>query len=91
MAKRYSVAEARQHFTELLRRAELGRVLEVTRHGRPVAVLVSAREYSKLSGEAPPFREALEVFRSRVRKQDLLPASALDDPCDEDPGREVAL
>lgn len=91
MAKRYSVAEARQHFTELRRRAERGRVLEITRRGRPVAVLVSAREYAKLTGGGPPFREALAAFRSGVRKRDLLPAKAFKGLRDEGSGRNVGL
>jgi prevent-host-death family protein len=91
MAKRYSVAEARQHFTELLRRAERGRVLEITRRGRLVAVLVSAREYSKLAGERPSFGNALSAFRSKVREQDLLPAEAFEGLRDQSAGRNAAL
>jgi len=88
--QRYSVAEAREQFADLLRRAENGRVLEITRHGRPVAVLVSAREYAKLTGTAASYADALSAFRSRVRPDDLLPADAFEDLRDPGPGRPVS-
>ncbi len=91
MLKRYSVAEARQQFSELLRRAERGRVLEITRRGRPVAVLVSAKEYAKLTGERASFRDAVANFRARVGEQDLLPDEAFKDLRDESAGRDVAV
>ena len=91
MSRRYSVAEARQRFTELLRRAERGRVLEITRRGRPVAVLVSAREYAKLSGEGTCFRDAVETFRSKLGEADLLPDELLAGLRDASPARDVAL
>ena len=37
-----SVAEAKNHLSELIVRAEAGEVICVTRHGRPVAKLVAA-------------------------------------------------
>jgi prevent-host-death family protein len=91
MSRRYSVAEARQHFTELLRRAERGRVLEITRRGQPVAVLVSAREYAKLSGEGRSFRDAVETFRSQMGEADLLPEELLGGLRDASPARDVGL
>lgn len=39
---RIAIAEAKAHFAELVRRAEAGEEIELTRHGRPVARLVAA-------------------------------------------------
>jgi prevent-host-death family protein len=89
-SQRYSVAEARENFADLLRRAEDGRVLEITRHGRPVAVLVSAREYAKLTGAAGSYADAVAAFRSRVREEDLLPSDAFEDLRDPSPGRPAS-
>ena len=39
---RIAVAEAKAQFAELLRRAEAGEEIELTRYGRPVARIVAA-------------------------------------------------
>lgn len=39
---RIAVAEAKAQFAELIRRAEAGEAIELTRYGRPVARIVSA-------------------------------------------------
>jgi len=44
MRRRLSASELRQRFTELVRAVESGQLLEITRRGRPVVVLVSAAE-----------------------------------------------
>ena len=66
MARRYSIAEARQEFARLVRRVERGRPLEIARRGRPVAVLMSASEYLRLAGERPSFAEAVRALRARL-------------------------
>lgn len=39
---RISVADAKARFSDLIRRAEAGETVELTRYGRPVARIVSA-------------------------------------------------
>ena len=90
--KTYSVAEARQNFARLIRSAERGKAIEITRRGEPVAVLLSAAEYLALTGERPLFVEALAGVRERLEVESL----GIDDEDfeglrDESPGREVAL
>jgi prevent-host-death family protein len=66
--ERYSIAEARDRFTSIVRDVEenfSGVVL--TRRGVPVAVLLSIREYRRLSGEKG-FWDAYLAFR---RESDL--------------------
>lgn len=91
MSKQYSVAEARQQFTDLLRKAEHGRVLEITRRGRPVAVLVSAREYAKLTGKQAGFAKEVATFRDSHDPEDFLPDDAFEGLRDQSAGREVDL
>ena len=43
----YSIAEARDRFTQLVHQVEEGTPVEVTRRGQRVAVLVSAETYDK--------------------------------------------
>lgn len=91
--RRYSVAEARRSLPSLIRAAERGHTVEISRRGEPVAVLVSRRRFEDLSGGRPDFMEA---YREFLRETDL---AALDlDPDeifagvrDRSPGRDVEL
>lgn len=57
-------AEARQNFARLIKRAEQGRAIEITRRGESVAVLLSAPEYLKpRGGDRPPFVETTRHVR----------------------------
>ena len=91
-SKRYSVAEVRQNFARLIRSAERGKAIEITRHGEPVAVLLSAAEYLALTRERPRFAEVLDDVRERLGVERL----GIDDKefealRDEAPGRKVTL
>jgi antitoxin Phd len=65
MSKSYSIAEARDNFAAIVREIE-ERVsaIELTRRGKPVAVLLSVGEYRRLSGQAgsATARRRSEVF-----------------------------
>lgn len=47
MLKRLSLAEAKAHFSDCVRKAEAGNPLLITRHGRPVVALVPAAEFEQ--------------------------------------------
>lgn len=64
MSNRYSIAEARDHLAQVVHEAEKGVPIELTRRGKPVAVLVSTREYRRLTGR-PTFWEAYQAFRQK--------------------------
>ena len=65
---RVSATHARVHFGEILRQvAETGDAVVVERGGRPLAVLVSVREYERLKG-GESWRAALEQAR-KVRQR----------------------
>lgn len=66
MAKSFSVAEARENFARLIQTAERGRVVEITRRGQPVAVVLSAAQYLALVGEGPSFKAAIDELRERL-------------------------
>ncbi len=90
--KTYSVAEARQNFARLIRSAERGKAIEITRRGEPVAVLLSAAEYLALTEERPRFVEALDALRDELEVGDLgIGDEEFEGLRDESPGREVAL
>ena len=89
MANRYSIAEARDRLARLVHDAEKGAAVELTRRGKPVAVLVSTKDYQRFLAGKPSFWEALEMFRSEVdlKKLGVEPG---DFPRDRSPGRKIA-
>ena len=90
--KTYSVAEARQNFARLIRSAERGKAIELTRRGESVAVLLSASEYLALIGQRPSFVEALTRLRERIQVEELeIGDEEFEGLRDGSPGREVAL
>lgn len=56
-----SIAEARTHFAEIVRRAESGERIVVTRHGKPVVEISG-------SGSAKP--SILGMYRGQIRISD---------------------
>lgn len=55
----WQVQEAKQRFSELLRRAITDGPQVVTRHGEAVAVVVGAEDFRKLNQGSPDFKEFL--------------------------------
>lgn len=55
----WQLQEAKQKFSELVRRTVEEGPQTVTRHGEEVVVVVPAEEYRRISGEKPDFKEFL--------------------------------
>jgi prevent-host-death family protein len=55
----WQLQEAKQRFSELVRRTLDEGPQVVTRHGEEVVVVVPAEEYRRLSGQKPDFKEFL--------------------------------
>lgn len=90
MTEEYTIAEARDSLTRLVRRAEARAPVVLTRRGHPVAVLMSYDEFSRLA-PARSFPDALEEFR-RARAGALADlAEVFDGVRDGSEGREVPL
>lgn len=66
MTRKVSLAEARDHLTGLVRDVERGQSIELTRRGKPVAVLVSREEYTRLRAKRPSLDQALHAWRARL-------------------------
>lgn len=74
--KQYSIAEARDHLPGIVHEVESDGAVELTRCGKPVAVILSVPEYCRLKGTPtqPPktgFWEALEKWRSETDLEEL--------------------
>ena len=65
MAKRYSVADARAHLSDILNDVQAGEQVQVTRRGQPVAVVLSHQTYETLRGHRTSFGEAYREFIGR--------------------------
>ena len=64
MSKRFSIAEARAHLPGIIDRVEAGAEIELTRRGKPVAVVVSTREFARLHAARVSFAEAYGRFKA---------------------------
>jgi prevent-host-death family protein len=63
MDKTYSIAEARNDLSGVVREAEAGRPVTLSRRGRPVAVVVSTRDFARLTPQRRAFAAAIDAFR----------------------------
>jgi prevent-host-death family protein len=90
--KRYSIADARDHLARLVHEAERGTRVELTRRGRPVAVVLSLPAYERLTNgqrERPDFWSAYERWRESVDLAELdITPDVFPAPRDRSPGRE---
>ncbi len=90
--KTYSVAEARRQLPKLLHDVEDGESVEITRHGKAVAVVVPLDRFRQLVASPPDFGEAYARWRSTVSDADLeLPEDYFDSLRDRSAGRAVDL
>ncbi len=91
MPKQYSIAAARNQLPALIHGVEAGNAIELTRRGRPVAVLVSFDEYQELRGAKPDLWSAIERFRATTDLEALDVDAVLEGVRDRSPGREPEL
>ena len=93
MTDQYSIAEARRHLPTLVREAEAGKAVDLTRRGASVAMLIGRRSYDRLVTGRPGFAASFASFASDVD----LDALALDPDAlfggirPDTPGRDPAL
>ncbi len=92
MSKSYSVADARAHLPDILDEVEAGKDVQLTRRGRPVALLLSPERYEMLRSELTNFGDAYRAFLGRHTAEDIgLEPGSLDSLRAREPGRRVRL
>ena len=93
MTERYSIAEARRNLPRLVREAERGKAVELTRRGESVAMLISRRRFEKLASHHSGFAEAYRTFAESVdlAKLDLDPDQLFSGAHADTQGRDVKL
>jgi prevent-host-death family protein len=91
MAKRYSIADARTSLASIVDKAEAGQRVELTRRGRPVAVVISLREFERLHGGGRAFTKAYRSFIEKFPLSEFGVDADFPSQRDKDPGRKVSL
>ncbi|MCC7352334.1 MAG: type II toxin-antitoxin system Phd/YefM family antitoxin [Anaerolineae bacterium] len=90
MPKRYSIAEARNNLAAIVHDVERSALVELTRRGEPVAVLLSMQEYKRLLPRKTGFWQAYMAFRDTTDLQELrIEPEVFAGLRDSSPGREV--
>ena len=90
--EQFSIAEARNRFTEIVRMAERGKPVRLFRRGKAVAVVLSIREYQQLATPGD-FWTPLVKFREQIERgeREGVEPDVFAGVRDSAPGREVAL
>lgn len=93
MRKQQSIAEARSNLPQLVREAESGEPIELTRRGESVAVLIGRRQYELLATRSRRFSDAWSEFTRNVSLSELAinPDEIFNDVRDPRPGRDIGL
>ena len=88
----YSIAEAKNRFTEIVHEAERHAPIEITRRGLPVAVVLAIEEYQRLQDKSLTFAEAYGAFQQRHDLRQLaIEPSLFDNTRSPESGRPVEL
>ena len=91
MKEEFSIVEARNRLSSLVHQAEKGATVRLTRHGKPIAVLISIRDYEGLLRVRPAFWSAVTAFRERMSEAGIeITDGDFEDLRDTSPGREDA-
>lgn len=92
MTKRYSIADARAKLPAIVNQAEAGQEIELTRRGKPVAILLSLQELARLRGAHVRFADAYQKFIAGHRLKEVgLEKGYFDSFRDRSIGRKVDL
>jgi antitoxin Phd len=89
MVRQYSISDARNNLPNIVKQVEHGPAVELTRRGRPVAVLISHREYERLNPPKPDLWTAIQEWRATHEPfTDAEVDEVFGDIRDRSPGRD---
>ncbi len=93
MDERHSIAAARSQLPRLVRQAESGKAVELTRRGQAVAVLIGKQQYERLAERARRFSEAWDAYTRTVdlRALEIDPDEVFAGARDRSSGRDTRL
>jgi antitoxin Phd len=92
MGHQYSIGEAKNKLPSIIHTVEKGSPVKLTRYGRPVAVLLSIKQYEGMSLGKRSFWAPLKSFRDQMEKEDIrIEEADFDGLRDPSRGRVVEL
>jgi|WetSurMetagenome_2_1015567.scaffolds.fasta_scaffold1121481_2 antitoxin Phd len=92
METQVTIAEAKNRLPSIIHSVEKGSPVKLTRHGRSVAVLLSIRQYERLSREKEGYWDALQSLRNLLEGEDVQISDADFEGLRDHPrGRDVEL
>jgi prevent-host-death family protein len=93
VTKKKSIADARSNLPQLIRDAEAGKPVELTRRGESVAALIGWKQYERFLMTSRRFSEAWSDFRREFSpaEMNLDPDEVFAGVRDNDPGRNSKL
>ncbi len=89
MKHRYSISEAKNRLTSIIHGVETGDPVQLTRHGKPVAILLSLNKYEALKQKNKNFWNSLISFRQSMDKEEDNLDDCFDHLRDRSTGRDV--
>jgi prevent-host-death family protein len=90
MARQVSVAEAKNKLPSIIHEVEEGSVVEITRHGKAVAAIISGKAYRAMDQGRPGFWASLGRIRDLISAEGItIGDDDLDGLRDRTPGRPV--
>ena len=90
MQKQYPISVAKNKLPSIIHNVEDGSPIQLTRHGKPVAVLVSFAQYQGLVNQKKDFWTALTYFKKGFQEgEPLVEEQDFDGLRDESRGRDV--
>lgn len=90
--KRYSIADARANLPTIVDEVEAGGEVELTRRGKPIAMVISRRLYDRLRPHRSAFAARYRAFLDRYPLDEIgVEPDFAEGLRDRGPGRDVAL
>ena len=91
--RQYSIAELNSALAAIIRRVEKKGPVQITRRGKPIAILISLDEYQQLQTQTPRRNlwDAIQTWRAEndVAALNINPDEIWGDIRDKSPGREI--
>jgi prevent-host-death family protein len=91
--EQHSIGEARSSLPDLVKKAEAGTAIELTRRGEPMAVLIGRKEYDRLLNGSSRFSHAWDEFvrHEGLASLEIDPGEVFADVRDKASGRDTTL
>jgi prevent-host-death family protein len=88
--KTSTIAEAKNNLSQLIYQLESDEPIHLTRHGKPVAVMLSEENYQKLTRKDNSLYQAIQQWRTQLKGDSALTESELKNLRMASQGREFS-